>query len=236
MNRTNHPAAVEPRTARVSSRTSGEGAPVRPSAPPARPRPATAAAQLLRHNITAPEKKTLKRIEAIRRALRAGVDEDGVIVTEAAAAAKITEHLRLDRGIAGHIDDDGCTSLAARMVDPARFAVAAATMVGDCLREVGGIERGTVTPDRVKLALSTLQDALYDHDNVNSPIPAWVRDVKIEKRDGGLQILAALRVGADEASVTAALRRELDRVGYADVVVRAQLPVAAPTTAPRARA
>jgi hypothetical protein len=234
MNRTNHPAAVEPRNARVSSRISGEGAPVRPSAPPARPRPATAAAQLLRHNITAPEKKTLKRIEAIRRDLRTGVDEDGVVVVEAVAMAKIAEHLRLDRGIAGHVDAAGIATLARRMVESARWSVAAATMVGDWLREVGGIERGTVTPDRIKVALSTLQDALYDHDNVHSPIAAWVRDVKIEKRDGGLQIFAALRVGADEADVAQALRRELDRAGYADIVVRAQ-PAIAPT-APRARA
>lgn len=233
MNRTNHPAAVEPRTARVSSRISGEGAPVRPSAPPARPRPATAAAQLLRHNITAPEKKTLKRIEAIRRDLRAGVDEDGVVVDAAAAQAKIAEHLRLDRGIAGHVDADGCAALAARMAEPARWPVAAATMVGDWLREVGGIERGTVTHDRIKLALSTLQDALYDHDNVHSPIPAWVRDVKVEKRDGGLQILAALRVGADEVGVTAALRHELDRAGFGDIVLRAQPAMV--QAAPRAR-
>jgi hypothetical protein len=235
MNRTDHTAAVEPRAARVSSRVSGEGAPVRPKAPPARPRPATAAAQHLRHNITAPEKKTLKRIEALRRSLRSGVDEDGVVVDVVAVRSKIDAHLRLDRGLAGHVDTGGCAVLAERMVDPARFMVAAATMVGEWLRDVGGIERGTVTPDRIKAALSTLQDALYDHDAVHSPIATWVRDIKIEKRDGGLQLLAVLRLGADAGVVSAALRHALDRAGHADVVLRAEPAVAPASATARAR-
>jgi hypothetical protein len=222
MNRTHHPAAVEPRTARVSSRTSGEGAPVRPSTPPARPRPATATAQLLRHNLVSPEKKTLKRIEGIRRDLRAGSDEDGVTINETVALARIVEHLRADRGIAGQVTAEGFVGLGRRLVDPTRASSSAAAIVGDWLREIGGIERGTVTPDRIKRALAILQDALYAHDDIHAPIPASVRDVKLEKRDGGLQILAALRIGADEAVVIAALRQTLDRAGYVDVVVRAQ--------------
>jgi hypothetical protein len=233
MNRTNHPATVEPRTARVSSRTSGEGAPVRPSAPPsappARSRPATST--LLRHNLTAPEKRTLKRIEAVRRALRAGVDDDGAPVTDASALSRVADLLRADRGLADHVAGDTPVQLARRLLDPARTATAAATVVGDWLREVGGIERGTVTADRIKLALAVLQDALFDHRDPEATIAAWVRDVKIEKRDGGLQLLAALRVGADEAAVTAALRRELDRAGHGDVVLRA-----APATVSSSRA
>ncbi|MBM4282321.1 MAG: hypothetical protein FJ137_16720 [Deltaproteobacteria bacterium] len=221
MNRNHHPAAAEPRTARVSSRTSGEGAPVRPSAPPARPRLASAAAQLLRHNITSPEQRTLKRIEAIRSALRASIDDDGLAMSAAIALVRVTELLRADRGLAKVLTADGAVALAQRLVDSAPHA-AAATLVGDWLRETGGIERGTVTPERIKQALSTLQDAVYDHDHAHSPIPSWVRDVKIEKRDGGLQLFAALRAGAAEDVVVTALRRELDRAGYADVVVRAK--------------
>jgi alkylhydroperoxidase family enzyme len=219
MNRTNHPAAVEPRAARVSSRTSGEGAPVRPSAPPVRPRPATSS--LLRHNLTAPEKRTLKRIEATRRALRAGVDDDGAAVTQAAALVRVVDLLRADRGVADHLGGDAAVRLAGRLLDPVRASVAAAAIIGDWLREVGGIERGTVTADRVKLALAVLQDALFNHEDPNAPIAAWVRDVKIEKRDGGLQLLAALRVGADEGALLQALRSTLADAGYGDVVVRA---------------
>jgi hypothetical protein len=227
MNRTHHPAVVEPRTARVSSRTSGEGAPVRLPSPAARPRPTSAAAQLLRHNLTSPEKRTLKRIESLRRALRAGVDDDGVLVNDVIVLARIHEHLRVDRGIAGQVTADGYVALARRMIEPSCASSSAAAIVGDWLREVGGIERGTVTPERIKSALSTLQDAIYDHDRLHSPIASWVRDVKIEKRDGGLQIVAALRLGAHEDTVAQALRVELDRAGYTDVVVRAQPAAAA---------
>ena len=235
MNRTNH-SAVEPRAARVSSRTSGEGAPVRPSAPasapPSRPRPASTT--LLRHNITAPEKRTLKRLEALRRELRAGIGDDGAVVTEAAALTRAVLLLRADRGIADHVPGDGYARLAARGLDVDQLSVAAATIIGDWLREVGGIERGTVTADRIKLALETAQDALFDHADAAALIPAWVRDVKIEKRDGGLQLLAALRVGADEVAVARALRGHLAAAGFADVVIRAQ-PAGVPAAARSAR-
>jgi len=224
-------AAVEPRAARVSSRTSGEGAPVRPSPPPPRPQPNSQA--LLRHSITAPEKKTLKRIEALRRALRAGVDDDGAPVTEAGVLAAIEGHLRLDRGLQGHIVGNDFARLARHLIDVDR-ATAAASVVGDWLRAVGGIERGTVTAERIKAALALLNDALYDHDDANAPIPRSVKDLKIEKRDGGLQILALLRQGADDALASQALRSELARAGYGDIVVRTEQP--APVAAPPARA
>ena len=220
--------AVEPRTARAGSRTSGEGSAVRQARQQAVRAPVrqTATAQLLRHNLTAPEKKTLKRIEALRRALHAGVHDDGMPIDRDSLGARIFDHLRIDRGLAGNVPADDYAVLAGRLLDPDRSAVPAATVVGDYLREVGATERGSATPERVKRALQILNDALYDHDRAQAPIPSAVRELKLEKRDGGLQIVAHLRVGATEATALDALTFELSRAGFADIMVRT---AAAPT-------
>ena len=73
--------------------------------------------------------------------------------------------------------------------------------------------------------LQILNDALYDHDRGDAPIPSAVRELKLEKRDGGLQIAAHLRVGAAESVALEALTIELHRAGFGDIVVR---PAAAP--------
>ncbi len=223
-------SALEPRTARAGSRTSGEGNAVRAAGKPRPPakQPTTASAQLLRHNLTSPEKKTLKRIEALRRALSRGVDDDGHGVCADSVGSRIYDHLRIDRGLAGNVAEDGYAVLAGRLVDAGQLATPAATLVGDYLREVGAMERGLVTPERVKQALAVLNDALYDHDRAHAPIPSSIRELKLEKRDGGLQIAALLRVGASEDFALAALNVELQRAGFGDVVVRATpAPVAA---------
>ena len=225
--------ALEPRSARASSRTSGEGSVTKLARPkPKVPKQTGASATLLRHNLTAPEKKTLKRIEALRRCLRAGVDDDGHAVDRDSLAARIFDHLKIDRGLAGNVHDDGYAVLAGRLVDAASFDVPAATLVGAYLREVGATERGSVTPERVKAALQVLNDALYDHDRTDAPIPSFVRELKLEKRDGGLQIAALLRTNANEALAVQALHVELHRAGFHDVVVRATpAPVATVKTA-----
>ncbi len=226
---------LEPRSARASSRTSGEGsvaklARPKPQIQKTAPKQTGASANLLRHNLTAPEKKTLKRIEALRRFLKAGVDDDGHRVDPDSTGARIFDHLKIDRGLQGNVGDDGCAILAGRLVDAARLDVPGATLVGDYLREVGATERGSVTPERVKAALQALNDALYDHDRKDAPIPAFVRELKLEKRDGGLQIAALLRANANQDLALRALEVELQRAGFHDIVVRttpAPAPVAA---------
>ncbi|MDP2345945.1 MAG: hypothetical protein Q8O67_33705 [Deltaproteobacteria bacterium] len=219
----------EPRTARAGSRTSGEGLAVR-TTPRQAPRALkqTASAQLLRHNLTAPEKKTLKRIEVLRKALQAGVHDDGTPIDRDSLGSRIFDHLRIDRGLAGNVPADDYAVLAGRLVDDASLAVPAATLVGNYLRECGATERGLATPERVKQALQILNDALYDHDRADAPIPSAVRELKLEKRDGGLQIAAHLRVGAAESVALEALTTELHRAGFGDIVVR---PAAAPLPA-----
>ncbi len=226
-------SGLEPRSARAGSRTSGEGS---PSKAPRAPVQQTAAAQLLRHNLTTPEKRTLKRIEALRRLLhRPSEADDGdsaaTRTDRDTLGARIFDHLRIDRGLAGNVPVDDYALLAGRLVDDAFKDVAAATLVGAYLREVGATQRGSVTPERVKRALMILNDALYDHDRGNAPIPSGVRELKLEKRDGGLQIVAHLRVGATEASALEALLLELQRAGFEDVVVRAAAPLVATAAA-----
>ena len=226
--------AIEPRSARAGSRTSGEGHPVRPvKQAPRAPTQQTVSAQLLRHNLTAPEKRTLKRIEALRRSLHAGVHEDGGVVDKDSLGARIFDHLRMDRGLAGNVPADDYAVLAGRLIDDAQLTVPAATVVGAYLREVGATERGLATPERVKRALQVLNDALYDHDRGDAPIPTSVRELKLEKRDGGLQIAAHLRVGASDVAALDALTIELARAGFGDIVVRTAAPaVATSKTAP----
>lgn len=216
----------EPRAARVSSRLSGEGPPVTVPArvsPPARP--ATLAGQLLRHALVAPEKKTLKRIEALRTAIVRGCDDRGHFVDVDSAAVAIVSHLRADRGLDAALDAAAIATLSSALLDIDQRSTAAATIVGRFLRAAGGIERSAVTPERVKAALLVINDALYDFDNASAPIPAAVREVKVEKRDGGLQLVAQLRQGADDESVRAALSLELKNAGYGDIDIRTERPV-----------
>jgi hypothetical protein len=229
----------EPRLARVGSRTSGEGAPV--TAAPARQRALVTArerrspaGQLLRHNLITPEKRTLKRIDALRRQLKTGVDDRGAVADVAAVPLRVLELLLTDRGLAGAVAEEAIAALACRLVEPARLTDSAATVVGDYLRAIGAIERSTATPERVKAAVAVLCDVLYDLDHPTAPIPSLVRDVKAERRDGGLQIVAILRGHADEDAALAALRAVLAPAGYADIDLRVERPT--PPTSRRADA
>jgi len=230
MSHTTTPAAVrshEPRLARVSSRTSGEGAPVTASSSRQRalvtPRERRSpAGQLLRHNLITPEKRTLKRIDALRRQLRTGVDDRGEAVDVGAVPARILELLLTDRGLAGAVVEEALGAMARRLVEPARLVDSAATVVGAYLRDIGGIQRSTATPERVKAALAALCDVLYDLDHPRAAVPTLVRDLKLERRDGGLQIVALLRLHADEDTALAALRDVLVAAGFGDIDVRAE--------------
>jgi hypothetical protein len=230
MSHTTTPAAVRshaPRLARVSARTSGEGAPVTTSSVRQRalvtPRERRSpAGQLLRHNLITPEKRTLKRIDALRRQLRTGLDDRGGVVDLATVPARILEQLMTDRGLAGAVAEEALGAMARNLVDPIHLAETAATVVGAYLRDIGGIQRSTATPERVKAALASLCDALYDLDHSRAAVPTLVRDLKLERRDGGLQIVALLRLHADEGAAIGALRDVLAEAGFGDIDLRAE--------------
>jgi hypothetical protein len=230
MSHTTTPAAVRshaPRLARVSSRTSGEGAPVTTSSARQRalvtPRERRSpAGQLLRHNLITPEKRTLKRIDALRRQLRTGLDDRGLAVDVAAVPARILEQLLTDRGLAGAVVEEALGEMTRKLVDPIHLAESAATVVGAYLRDIGGIQRSAATPERVKAALAALCDVLYDLDHPRAVMPTLVRDLKLERRDGGLQIVALLRLHADEDAVIGAMRDVLVAAGFGDIDLRAK--------------
>lgn len=242
MNRTDNdnmsghtPPSRSPRQARVSSRTSGEGPSITVAAVAgSRASSTSLAGQLIRHNLVAPEKKTLKRIEALRTALARGVDDRGFAVDLQGAPVTILQHLRADRGLAGALADDVLLLLAEALFDVTQRPTAAATIVGRFLRATGGIQHSAVTPERVKAALGVVNEAIYDLDHPHAPIPAAVREVKIEKRDGGLQLVATLRQGADDTSAITALRGALRTAGFADIDIRTERPVVV-VAAPKAR-
>jgi hypothetical protein len=64
-----------------------------------------------------------------------------------------------------------------------------------------------------------LNEVLYG-DRQDGAIPQGVRELRLEKRDGGLQIVGVLRAGAEEASVHASCLEVLQRANYHDVDVR----------------
>lgn len=188
------------------------------------------AGQLLRHNLITPEKRTLKRIDVLRRALWSGRDDRGEVVEALVVAGRIHEQLQQDRGLAGAVAPEAIATLARHLCDLARARETAAAVLGVYLREIGGIERSAATPERVKAALTTLSDALYDLDHPHAAVPSHVRDLKVERRDGGLQIVAILRQSAHEDAALAALRAELVRCGFGDIDLRTEkaAPVARP--------
>ncbi len=239
---------IVPRLARVSSRSSGDGTPLhgdntasisRRQRALLLPQPKkTAAASLLRHHLVTPEKRTLKRIDALRRQLATGVDDHGVAVSTDGIGARIDELLRADRGLVGAVAEEVFVGLSQKLIDEDRFGHTAASVVGAYLRYIGGIERSKATPERVKSALAMLSDALYDLDSPDADIPAHVRDLRMERRDGGLQIVAVLRTRGDETLAIAALQAELKKGGYRDIVVRAErhVPTAKRSTSQSPRA
>jgi hypothetical protein len=216
--------------------TSGEGTPIRDATAPsarqralvARPERSSLAGQLLRHSLVTPEKRTRKRIDALRQALLAtAADAD---VDSSAVGARLYDHLRQDRGLSAAVSDEGFVTLAEHLLQRARLGQTTAAVVGDFLRGAGGIERGSATPERVKAALAALNDALYDLDHPDAPIPSLVRDLQLEKRDGGLQLVAIVRQHAGDDDALDALRVELDRTGYSDIDVRVQRLLPPPPT------
>jgi hypothetical protein len=227
---------VETAARRVSSRLSGEGPALQLAR---RPQRATLAGQLLRHSLVTPEKKTLKRIEALRKDTFAAADTQPVFSSRfdhTGLRRAVDQHLAADRSLADALAGEPLALLAAALCDPTQASTAAATIVGRFLRAAGGIERSQNTPERVKAALQVLTDAVYDLDHATAPIPLAVRDVKIEKRDGGQQLVAILRHSADDVATVGVLRHTLQQAGYGDIDVRTERPVVVAPARPRSAA
>lgn len=200
-------------------RTSGDGpatrsAAVLPALAPARPGQLQ---RFLRHRLTSPEKRTVKRIEALRNELFAGTSPPSLDL----ARSKILTMLREDRGLAEGLDRvEAYELLAGWLVDETLSGRQAAEIVGLYLREVGAMERPLLSAPRVKAALRMLNEVLFGDDQ-GGVLTVGVREFALEKRDGGLQVVALLRTSADEAGVLDAAKKILRERGYSDVDVRA---------------
>jgi hypothetical protein len=172
--------------------------------------------RFLRHKLTSPEKRTVKRIQAQRSDLFTAVERPSSDLVK----SRILQMLREDRGLAeGMAGADAYEQLAGWLVDESLAGRTAAEIVGLYLREAGALERPELSAPRVKAALRVLNEVLYGDDQ-DTLIPQGVREMRLEKRDGGLQIVGVLRAGADEAKVHAACRSALKAAGYDDVDVR----------------
>ena len=144
-------------------RTSGDGpatrtAPVLPAATAQRPGQLQ---RFLRHRLTSPEKRTVKRIEALRTELFAGTSPPSLDL----ARSKIFTMLREDRGLSEGLErPEAYEHLASWLVDETLSGRHASEIVGLYLREVGAMERPELSAPRVKAALRVLNEVLFGDD------------------------------------------------------------------------
>lgn len=190
-------------------RTPQSRMPGEPSSP--RPRPH----RLLGHALTSPQKRTLKRIEA----LRSGLFEGGFARDE--VRTRVVSLLFDDRDLRAAVSRNALEALADLLTSDASRAHTAAELVGTALRDLGALERPELSAPRVKAALRALHDVLFD-DAQTSVIATGVREFKLEKRDGGMQIVAVLRKRADFDVVKDAIRAVLAAADLADIDVRVE--------------
>lgn len=189
-----------------------EGEPILDSSPP-RPR---AVPRLLRHRLTSPEKRTIKRIQGQRLEMLGGQAVGGA----RALRAQILQMLREDRGLQQGLEDaSSYEQLADWLVDESLAGRTAAEIIGVFLRETGAMERPELSAPRVKSALRTLNEVLYAEQQTGI-IAQGLRELRLEKRDGGLQIVGILRGGADEGIVRQACLQVLRAAGHEDIDVR----------------
>ncbi len=199
------------------AKTSGDGPAIRPP-PVAQPAAPVVAPvhRLLRHRLTSPEKRTVKRIQATRVELFTALERP----SQDLVRSRILQMLREDRGLQqGLPSAESYDILAGWLTDDALSGRTAAELVGLFLREIGAMERPELSAPRVKAALRVLNEVLYG-DQQDGAIPQGVRELRLEKRDGGLQIVGVLRAGADESRVRQACREALRASSYPDVDVR----------------
>jgi hypothetical protein len=155
---------------------------------------------LLRHRLTSPEKRTLKRIEA----LRATLPEHA-----ASTAVAIANHLRADRGLQGAVQESDIHTMVAELINTNQTMLAAATIISNHLRGAGALQRAAFGTEDVKRAMVVLSDAIYAPHGEHDLLPRSVREVELERRDGGVQLKVTLRQHADQTVALAAMRRVL---------------------------
>lgn len=198
-------------------RTPQSRMPGEPSNPRPRPReasnPRPRPHRLLGHALTTPQKRTLKRIEA----LRGGLFDGGFLKDE--VRTRITSLLFDDRELRSAISRNALDELTDVLLDPTLGGQTTADLVGAFLRDLGAMQRPELSAPRVKSALRALNDVLFGDDQQHV-IAKSVREFKLEKRDGGLQIVAVLRKTASFDEVRAATSGVLNAATLKDVDVR----------------
>lgn len=175
------------------------------------------APRLLRHRLTSPEKRTVKRAQAQRQEYFGAPAE--VRPAPDVMRQKLLQLVRDDRGLAEGLEPDDYQTLVTWLLDESMADRTAADVVGLFLRNVGAMERPELSAPRVKEALKQLNDLLYGDDQTG-PITRGVREFRLEKRDGGLQVVALLRTTADEGAVARGCRAVLTAANLGDVDVR----------------
>jgi len=185
-------------------------------AQPAAPQVVAPVHKLLGHRLTSPEKRTVKRVQALRVEYFTAIERPSLDLVRSKTMQMLRDDRGLQQGLAG---PEAFDMLASWLVDEALSGRTAAEIVGLFLREVGAMERPELSAPRVKAALRVLNEVLYG-DEQDGPIPQGVRELRLEKRDGGLQIVGVLRSGADEAKVRGACEKALKAANYGDVDVR----------------
>jgi hypothetical protein len=196
---------------RSVSRPSGSRRTPRMPGEPSRPKPRPH--RLLGHAITSPQKRTIKRIEA----LRGGLFDGGFVAEE--VLARIVSLLEDDREMRVSVSPRKLKLLAEVLVDATFAEHTTADVVGAFLRKLGAMQRPELNAPRVKQALRVLNEVLFS-DEQDGPVASGVREFKLEKRDGGLQIVAVLRRGASFEDVRAHAAHVLQAASLQDIDIR----------------
>ncbi len=181
------PIGSRPSSRPVARRTVRSRMPGDPSAPRARTH------RLVGHALTSPQKRTLKRLEAMR------AEHMG----DANLRVRVMAQLLDDRDMATTLSRNAMDDLADQLTNVDNAAVNTTVIVGDFLRCLGAMQRPELNAPRVKMALRVLNETLFGADQ-KSALALGVREFKLEKRDGGLQIVAVLRRTGDFDAVRVA--------------------------------
>lgn len=162
-----------------------------------------------RHAALVPEKKTLKRLEELRALPASGP----------ALFGRAVEILRSDRGLAANLEEDVLQALAKNLVDERARKKAAAELIGEAVRAQVKVERPGAALPQLKSAARTLNEVLR---TTSASAARVVDELRVEKRDGGAQLVALSVSLEDEApsAVLAALRGLLEQHGFSGVDVR----------------
>jgi hypothetical protein len=161
--------------------------------------------QFLQHSVVGPERRTLKRIEALRK--------------QGASSTQILTHLDNDRALVAHVAADARVALADRLASEP-VTTSTATLVADALRNVGALSQARATTVDAKRAHAVVADAVAVA--TTGTLARSVRDVQLEKRDGGLQLLIRLKAQGRSERVMPIVQALMAAAGVAAVAVRCE--------------